>query len=264
MSVADLTDKGVLEGLGAQCAIDVGARGVLLAVSDGMGGENAGEVASAMVLETMNAYLRDNDPSADPAATLAAAVNDANAKVLAAAEQRELSGMGATLIAFLVSGGSAFTAEIGDSRAYVLRQGNLTQLSKDQTHVGLLVAQGILKPEDAKKSRAKNVILQACGKLPELVVAQRSFPVRRGDRLLLCSDGLTLHVEDREIEEVLVSVASPDEASAKLVAMANERGGKDNVTVLVANVEGAAPPAGPDDTIEGALTVLREFGPGAE
>jgi PPM family protein phosphatase len=256
-AVIDLTSSEVVD-LSAGAIVVAGERGVLLAVSDGMGGENAGEVASGLVLDAMRVHLTQPTTFGDAADALASAAHEANARVTMAAEDPSRSGMGATLIAVLIRGGYAVTAEVGDSRAYVLRGGTLTRLSKDQTHVQLLVEQGLLTPEQAQASRAKNVVLQACGKVPELVVAQRRLVLRQDDRLLLCSDGLTLHVTELEIEAVLTSVPSAADACATLVGMANERGGQDNVTVLLADVSGPPPPA-EDETVQRALMVVRDF-----
>lgn len=233
---------------------------LLLAVSDGMGGENAGEVASALVLESLREHLSANVDDVDPADALANAVHHANTRVTEAASEPGRTGMGATLVAVIIDGTTAVTAEIGDSRLYLLRDGVLGQLSKDQTHLEILRQQGLLT-EDLMKSRAKNIVLQACGKAESLIVAQRRLALANGDRLLLCSDGLTLHVEDAEIQTVLATPnMSTFTACETLVKMANDRGGKDNVTVLIADVaNGGATPADGDP-----IEVLREYSVGDE
>jgi serine/threonine protein phosphatase PrpC len=235
-----------------------GARGVALIVSDGMGGENAGEVASALVLETMRDHLMGALRDDDPAASLASAVEHANTRVAAASDEPGREGMGATLIALLVHGTDAYTAEVGDSRAYLLRSGALTPLSKDQTQIQVLIERGLLTPESAKTSKARNVVLQAIGKLPDLVVAQRKVSMRDGDRFLLCSDGLTTHVNDDEIAKLL---AAPqlDEAVDKMIALAKERGGKDNVTVVVAMITGGLPPPNPAEPAQQTITMVRAW-----
>jgi len=256
-AVIDL-EGGVVVEVGEQAAVEGSARGVVLVVSDGMGGENAGEVASAIVIESVREHLQGSYDPADPADSLRRALDHANVKVQAGAGEPGREGMGATVIALHVGGTTAYTAEIGDSRAYLFRQGKLHLMSKDQTQVQLLLDQGLLTPDAVKTSRAKNVVLQAIGKLPELVVAQRRLELRRGDRLLLCSDGLTGHVTDAEIAGFLWGDRL-DEACDEMIEKAKERGGKDNITVIVAEVDGPAPPAAPGEAVEQTLTTLRAF-----
>jgi serine/threonine protein phosphatase PrpC len=260
LAVVDLT-SGELVDVSATSVEGrtVGPRGVLLAVSDGMGGENAGEVASALTLETIQKHLATSDVHADPAAALAAAVTQANELVAEAAKVPGRDGMGATFVAVLIEGGTLHTAEVGDSRAYVLRRGTLTQITKDQTQIQILLDQGLMTPEMAKSSRAKNIVLQAIGKTSGLVVAQRRLDLRHGDRVLLCSDGLTGHVNDAEIAQVLGSGVALADACTELVAMANSRGGKDNVTLLTAEVIAPSSPAGVDDTVESMIATTRAF-----
>jgi serine/threonine protein phosphatase PrpC len=260
LAVLDLTSGVPIEVTQGGTIVVSGPRGILLAVSDGMGGENAGEVASALVLDTIRAQLAAQFRDEDPAGAFAAAVHEANARVKAAGEEPGRVGMGATLVGVLISGGgTAFTAEVGDSRAYVLRIGALTRLTKDQTPVHFLIEQGVLTAEEAKRSAAQNIVLQACGKGSELVVAQRQLELRQDDRLLLCSDGLTLHVSDEEIQTILASVPSVEEACAKLIALANDRGGKDNVTVLLADVAGPLPPPQGGAGVADTLVTIREL-----
>ena len=258
-AVVDLASDDVVDVAGSQTLIAASPRGVLLVVSDGMGGENAGEVASALVVETARAAMKDAAVEEDPARALAAAIEQANERVAAAAIEPGREGMGATVIAVLVCGSYAYTAEVGDSRAYLLRGGAITQLSKDQTHVQVLVDQGLLEPAKAKTSRAKSVVLQACGKSPELVVAQRRLALRERDKLLLCSDGLTAHLEDADIAAILEEAAHLDEACAKLVALAKERGGQDNITVIAAEVGGSLPAVEAGETIDDCVETLRAF-----
>jgi PPM family protein phosphatase len=170
--------------------------------------------------------------------------------------------MGATLIAALITGSEAITAEVGDSRCYVLRNMTLTLLSRDQTHVQILLEQGLMTKEMIKSSKAKNVVLQSCGNAPELVVAQRVLSLRDGDRLLLCSDGLTLHVDDDEIGAVLGTCATLEGACARLLALVKERGGRDNVTIVAAQVGGSLLHADPSENVADTVQTIREFRPG--
>lgn len=236
--------------------LDLGERGVLLGVADGMGGANAGEIASRIVVDTLRATLGPSGGPDDPAEALRVAVEKSNTKVIEAAAWPGREGMGATLIAVLVRDGVAYSAEVGDSRFYVLRGGALTQVSKDQTYTSVLVEQGVLTPEDAKASRAKNVVLQACGRSPELIVAQRRVELAAGDVLLLCSDGLSGEVEDPDSAKLLGAAEPLDATCANLIAAANAHGGKDNVTVVVARIAGEPPEA---STVDESTTLIRAF-----
>ena len=243
--------------------VNVGDRGVLLVVSDGMGGEKAGEVASALAITALCEHLAGTAETEDAAARLCAAVEHANARVVAAASDAERKGMGATVTALFISGDHAVTAEVGDSRAYVLREGVLTQITKDQTYMQLLVERGLIAPQAVGSSQAKNVILQAIGKAPQVVVAQRRLALRRGDRLLLCSDGLFNEVPDADLCEVLTSTWLLGEACGRLMEMANDAGGRDNITLLLAECDGEGLPAARDgEPFADTLTTLREFSVG--
>jgi protein phosphatase len=197
-----------------------------------------------------------------PADALAASIEASNVSVIDAAKEPGREGMGATVVAMLVIGGEAITAEVGDSRAYLVRDGSATLVTKDQTYVQLLLDQGILTPETVQNSRAKNVVLQAIGKADVVTVAQRRIALRQGDVLLLCSDGLTAYVNEPEIAETLQGSLAA--GCARLVAMANERGGKDNVTVVAARVDGALDAPSPGEPVASTITTIREatLGPG--
>lgn len=239
---------------------DVGPRGVLLVVSDGMGGEKAGEVAAAMVVETMRDHLVKEFKGEDPAGALCRAVLHANVSVAEAAKEQGREGMGATVAAVLIHGTDAFTAEVGDSRAYVLRQGELVQITKDQTYIQILIDRAAMPLEQILKSTARNVILQAIGKVPELVVAQRRLPLRRGDGFLLCSDGLHGQVPENEIRDMLLLTDSFEEATARLAAASNQRGGKDNVTIVLGAVDDETLPQKPSgETVLSTLETIRQF-----
>jgi serine/threonine protein phosphatase PrpC len=232
----------------------VGPRGILLMVSDGMGGANAGEIASEIVVDTLSKRLIATTDE-DAARALAESVELSNERVLGAALEPGREGMGATVVAVLVVGNEAITAEVGDSRAYVVREGVATLITKDQTYVQLLQDQGLLTPDMIAFSRARNVVLQAVGKADSITVAQRRLALRSGDVLVLCSDGLSAQVQEKEIAAALEeSIVSGVRA---LVALANDRGGKDNVTVLVARVIDG-PVARSDETVSETIAVIRE------
>lgn len=178
-------------------------RGVLLAVSDGMGGAAAGEIASAITVESLREWLGQEHGRLATGDLVEGAVGNANRNVFDAAQEAERQGMGATLTAILVRGATAHIAEVGDSRAYLIRKGRIRQVTRDQSFVEMLVEQGLITREQAEHSPYKNVILQAMGQRPGVSVALCRLELRRGDRIVLCSDGLTNKVNDDEIRDIL-------------------------------------------------------------
>ena len=205
-------------------------------VADGMGGGQAGEVASQMavklVAEKFAARLNPKRPSGHQAfvKALTGAVEDTNRSVFQQGQSNdELRGMGTTLTAAAVIDASAIFAQLGDSRAYLIRNGNISQMTKDQSLVAQMVAMGKLRPEEAKTHPRRNVILQALGVQARVEVAISSTDLRRGDRLVLCSDGLWGKVESEEINEY-VERFPPQTACESLMRLANDRGGEDNIT----------------------------------
>lgn len=240
--------------------VDVTGRRILLAVSDGMGGHQAGEVASALVIQTIIQSLGAHTTE-PPDHALEIAVRDANQAVRAAATAEDKQGMGATLTAILIDGQDAWIAEVGDSRAYLLRNGQLRQLTRDQSFVQMLVDHGAITPEEAKTSPRKNVILQAIGTAETLTAAIVRLLLRRGDRLLICCDGLSNELEDAELAKIL-GQAEPVAATANAIAAANEHGGHDNITVIIAHVGGDAIPAiAQGEDITATYRVVQDFGP---
>ena len=240
--------------------INVGDRGVLLAVSDGMGGAKAGEVASAIVVDTLRRELAEAPPSASRRAVLTAAVESAHHAVEEAARaDKKRSGMGATLTAVFVRGESAYIAEVGDSRAYLLRRGVMKQLTKDQSLAQVLIDKGALDPANTEDMPFKNVILQAMGRGKKLKVALARLSLRARDCLILCSDGLTRHLSDDQIREVVLPAPRLDLACRTLVDLAKEAGGADNITVILAGVGGATEPARSGDRITRTFQVLTSF-----
>jgi protein phosphatase len=213
-------------------------------VADGMGGGQAGEVASQMAVELVSekfaARVNQKRISSHQGfiKALTSVVDEANRSILQAGQQKqELRGMGTTLTAATVHNNTVFFAQLGDSRAYLIRNNIITQMTKDQSLVAQMIAMGKLTPEEAKVHPRRNVILQALGVQARVDVAITSTNLRRGDTLLLCSDGLWGKVESDEIKEI-VQRNSPQTACEDLVRLANERGGEDNITVLVANFSG--------------------------
>ena len=219
----------------------------LFVLSDGMGGEAHGEIASALAVETVVKHCieGENNPASptfgEPQAgwsartkRLSSAIHLANKKIFdSAAEHPEQSGMGATLTAAWLSESRLSIAHVGDSRAYLLRTGALQQLTNDHSLVAEQVRRGILTAAQADESEMQSVLLRALGANPEVEVDAEDHILFPRDTLLLCSDGLTRMVTEPEIAGTLQSEPDPSAASEKLVALANERGGGDNVTVIV-------------------------------
>jgi serine/threonine protein phosphatase PrpC len=254
--VTDLTGGALHDGE-APARFDVGERGVLLAVSDGMGGAEAGEVASALVVETLTRAFATAPPDAPRPRLMNDAIQKAHQAVRQVAESQAKK-MGATLTAVFVHAGVAYIAEVGDSRAYLIRAGAITQLTKDQSMVQVLVDSGVIAPEEAQHSPMKNMILQAMGNQPDVEVALAKLELRDRDCLLLCSDGLTGHVSDEEIRDV-VTTRRPADAARVLVDLANERGGKDNITVVVAGIGGTLASVRPGEAVGETLEVISTF-----
>jgi PPM family protein phosphatase len=235
--IADLMQSLPIHMMPKPVALQVDCRGVLLAVSDGMGGAQAGEVASAMALHALRLEMPAGDGQSVEAA-LTASVVKANQTVWDASANTDRKGMGATLTAVLIHGSRAYVAEVGDSRAYLLRGSRLIQVTRDQNRAQMLVDAGRLTPEQSEAPQYKNVIMQAIGTTPSVVVALNRFTLRRGDRILLCSDGLSGKVKDEEIRSMLIATADLDTACAQLIQLANLRGGDDNITVILAQMDG--------------------------
>jgi len=257
--LADLSSGTSFDASPSNGQFKLGPRGALFSLSDGMGGHAAGEVASSTVISSVRATLQ-NDGNAAPEHRLEVAVRRANADVIEAAQTKGRHGMGATLTAVLVDGNTAYVAEVGDSRAYLLRTGQLKQLTRDQSLVQMLVDQGLMKPEEAENSPRKNILLQAMGSVEEVHAAIGQVELRRGDRLFICSDGISNAVSHSELLDVLTS-NGPLHACENLVRMANARGGEDNLTVVVAQFDGpglSAPAA--SETVTGTFSVIKDFG----
>lgn len=257
-SITELASGMAIDAQDADRMIDVGGKGVLLALSDGMGGHQAGEVASALVLESLGNELTQ-EGKGPIHRQLEDAVHRANRRVHEAAKTADRHGMGATLTAVMIRGTEAYIAEVGDSRGYLLRNSRLRQITRDQSMVQLLVDQGVMSREDARKAPGKNVILQAVGLAPDVRVAIGKLELRRGDRLMLCSDGVSNQITDDEIRQIMTD-CGPREACETMIALANERGGEDNETVIVADVLGEDLNEPVDfETVTSTFEVLQAF-----
>lgn len=221
---------------------EVGSHGVLLCVCDGMGGAAAGEVASRIATETLRDEMistRASIPAASVAARLVYSVEDANARIRDhASRAREHRGMGTTCTAAVVVGDQMFVAQVGDSRAYVLRSGRLVQVTRDQSYAGQMVEAGQMTQEQADAMGHGNVLLQALGSTDDVQVVLSRVELRRGDVVLVCSDGLTSMLAPSALVKVLQGSVDSREACGKLVAEANRAGGEDNITCIVARFDG--------------------------
>ena len=224
---------------------DVGPRGTLLMVADGMGGAAAGELASQMATDTIYAHLaktwsEDGDPSPNLfARRLKEAVEVANTSIHTHAKAHpEVRGMGTTTTAAGVLNDHLYLTQVGDSRAYLIRSGEAHQLTKDQSLMQRLVEAGELTEEEAAQSERRNIILQALGPDPKVKVDLTHQELRRGDVLVLCSDGLSGQVKKDEIAKIVTAAPDLPAACDQLVALANQRGGPDNITVVIARFDG--------------------------
>jgi protein phosphatase len=225
---------------------EIGARGSLMIVADGMGGAAAGEVASQLATETIYQHLVDNwleDKKNTPqqfAYRLKEAVEQANARIhVYAKEHPEMRGMGTTTTAVGVLEDHLYITQVGDSRAYLVRGSDGIQLTKDQSLMQRLVDAGEITEAEAEKSERRNIILQALGPDAKVRVDLTNQQIRKGDTVVLCSDGLSGQVTKEEIAE-RVSQPGSDLVGvcSELIDLANERGGPDNITVVVARFSG--------------------------
>ena len=214
------------------------ARSPLFVVADGMGGAQAGEVASRLAIESFQHGL---DDTTDAEGSLAAYARAANVSIHERSQANaEHAGMGTTLTAVYVGAEEVAIAHVGDSRAYCLRDGELLRLTDDHSLVDELIRQGKLTPEEAVEHPQRSVITRALGPEPEVEIDTRSYRARDGDVYLLCSDGLTTMVPDALLAEILLAHGRLRDAGEALIAAANEAGGRDNITVVLLRVEEVA------------------------
>jgi serine/threonine protein phosphatase PrpC len=202
-----------------------------------MGGAKAGEVASALSVEgVIDGMLSASNLGQPNGEMLRQVVEQASHRVYEEGRHHsDRKGMGATLTAILLSGTTAYVAQIGDSRAYLLRGGKIGQITRDQSYVQMLVDAGVMTPEEASTSPRRNVILQVMGQ-EAVRVALGRMDVRAGDRLVLCSDGLTNFIDDETLNLVAKAPAHLGLACEELVTRTLDIGAPDNVTVIVAEV----------------------------
>ena len=234
----------------------LGPKGTLFMVADGMGGAAAGEIASAMAVEVVLGELREKwiaNETYDAEEFVRAikrATAAANQQIHTfAASHSEYRGMGTTATVAGLLGDTLYVAQVGDSRAYLIRDGVARQITKDQSLMQKLIEAGELTEEEAAQSERRNIILQALGPEPLIKIDLTHQKVRRGDMLVLCSDGLSGQIGKDEIARVVTEAPDLVAACKQLIDRANENGGPDNITVIAARFDGSRldPPAGTDD-----------------
>ena len=245
---AGRTDVGLKRDFNEDAyVVDLGSG--LLALADGMGGHAAGEVAARIAIDTVSQFIARtagersvswpygfDERLSEPANRLRTAIRLANERIFRTIEEHEeLRGMGTTIVTALARNRSACVAHVGDSRAYFCREGKLSQLTSDHSWVNEQVNLGLLSREEAARHPFRNVITRALGSREEIAAEIAEIEIRNGDRLLLCSDGLTSMLDDAQILESLERHPyDPESAAAELVRRANEAGGEDNITVIIA------------------------------
>jgi protein phosphatase len=245
----------------------IGEQGLVLVVSDGMGGALAGDVASRMAIEAVRDVLMGEnadgggcDSGSALVDCLKQATMQANRNIhYKSLEDSRCSGMGATLTGAAVRGDKLDLVQVGDSRAYVMRGDQIRLATKDQSLVQQLVDVGQISEEEAETHMFRNVILQALGAQTELTPATARIQIRQGDMVLLCSDGLSGKLRNEEIRQIVADSEADLAAACKaLVAEANHRGGEDNITVVLARFTGEELRAAEGDRITVELPVLEE------
>ncbi|MBY0584375.1 Stp1/IreP family PP2C-type Ser/Thr phosphatase [Murdochiella massiliensis] len=211
----------------------------LLLLADGMGGHNAGEVAAAMAIDACREYFMKDKERSDYEALLTEAVEAANLAVYEKGESiSEYRRMGTTICAAVIADRQLTIAHVGDSRIYLFRDGKLLQLTQDHSLVADMVRQGLLTPEQALVHPDRNTLTRAVGTNETIAVDTRTLSLSAGDRLLLCSDGLTKMMDTEAIEAILAAEPVAREAAEMLVKQANDNGGADNITLTLYDIGG--------------------------
>src|SRR5688572_2791318 len=205
-------------------------RAPLFVGADGMGGAQAGEVASEIAVDSFDGGLGNGSP----AEGLVRVIQEANRKIHDRSRSDEqAAGMGTTCTAAYVGESEVTIAHVGDSRAYLWRDGELTRLTRDHSLVGELVARGKLTEEQAETHPQRSVITRALGPEPDVEVDVQAYQARSGDVFMVCSDGLTSMVPEARVKPILEGAGSLDQAGRELIAAANDAGGRDNITVIL-------------------------------
>lgn len=250
LAVAQRTDIGRLRLTNEDALISVipedeqvlAGKGALFVVADGLGGHEGGEIASKMAVDTITeVYYQAGQDEVGPALqkaikqanALLYAANEAKAEPEAMADRKHI--MGTTCVAAVLLGQTVYVANVGDSRAYILRNGQMRQVSEDHSWVREQILTGLLTEEQARTHPKNNIITRCLGSEPEVEVDIFSQEVQAGDALILCTDGLSGMVRDDELREIVQELA-PEESVNRLIERANEEGGKDNITAVVVRV----------------------------
>jgi serine/threonine protein phosphatase PrpC len=237
------TDKGLLREINEDsCMIIPGCSSSPYAfiIADGMGGHNCGEIASRMAVDSVSEFIRQNSGrlnSSNMQQELRAAVEQANSAVYKKSmESDEFSGMGTTLTMAVIDGNTLTAAHVGDSRLYLIRGGEIRQLTQDHSYIGELLRNGTLTREEAENHPRRNIITRAVGCTPEILVDIISQEIEEYDIFVLCTDGLTNKICEDEISGI-VRDNEPEEACLRLIEAAIRQGGDDNITVIVIKCE---------------------------
>lgn len=248
LSVGASTDKGLVRQ-NNEDNFYVSEEAGLFLVADGMGGHASGEVASKIAVEVVRDFFDAvkagkhlqlgtyRDEFSEAANQLASAMRLANQAIYEAAKGNPAwQGMGTTMAAVIVNKRRLAIAHVGDSRVYLVRSGSIEQLTDDHTLVSEQVKRDLISREEAKQSEMKNVLTRAVGVGPEVEVDLDELSLLEGDSLLLCSDGLTTMIDEDQMMAVVATSDDPKSACERLIALANENGGRDNITVVVAHL----------------------------
>lgn len=243
--VADLTAQ-ITTPEPAALTHTVGVNGSMFLVADGMGGANAGEVASQMAVDLVARQVFDELAQSRRPPTrqvflsiLKRAIENANLAILDESHKRsDRKGMGTTLTAAVIHNERIYFAQLGDSRAYLVRNGSIAQMTRDQSLVAQLVAAGSITADEAKTHPQRNVILQALGVQNHVDIVFSAADLKRGDWVVLCSDGLSGKVDAEEVRQLLEQQAEARAGCEALIALARARGGEDNITAVVVRFEG--------------------------
>lgn len=215
---------------------DCATRGMLLAVADGMGGHAAGETASRIAVETLGTFYTEGRPG-NVREGLEQCIEEANSRIFSQAQTSPtLKGMGTTLTVAVVDDRTVCLGQIGDSRAYLIRSKTITQLTDDHSLVAEQIRQGILTEEEAASHPARNIITRALGTKEKVEADFNTWALEADDRLVVCSDGLHGVLSNEEILQTALSASDAPTACERLIALANEGGGPDNITVIVAHL----------------------------
>lgn len=209
----------------------------LFVVADGMGGHKAGDFASSYAVEILLSTIRE-DENSNPVKVIRAAIENANTQLLREASDNEaMSGMGTTMVLVTIVGHYAYVANVGDSRLYLIDENKISQITKDHSLVEEMVRMGEISRDDARNHPDKNIITRALGAGRDVDVDFFDIRLTPGDILLLCSDGLSNMVADEDIRQVIRTSETLEETGRRLVSMANDNGGRDNIAVVLVEPE---------------------------